>query len=138
MSDGTFDPAAAGWEILDLPGFVRLIGPVWQRRTDGRVAYGLAVTEKHGNRVGIAHGGVLTTMLDTALGLNAAEEQGGQRQATTTLDTQFLAPVRCGEFMVVETEVLARTKTVLFVHGRLSVGSRLCAVAEGTWKMQKA
>ena len=52
----------------------------------------------------LVHGGVLTTLLDTALGLASSDAQGGHQQATIGLNVQFLAPVRVGDFITVECE----------------------------------
>ncbi|MGY2046840.1 PaaI family thioesterase [Methylobacterium sp. JK268] len=130
-----FDPAAAGWETVDLSEFMDLVGPVWQRDGEGGILYGLLVAEKHRNRNGVAHGGVMATLLDMALGRTASEAQGGRRQATIGLDVQFLAPVRVGDFLVAECRVVRATRAILFMHGTLRVGDEVCAVAQGTWKV---
>lgn len=141
MSDvatAPFDPAGAGWQALDAAEFVDLIGPVWRRAADEGVQYGLLVAEKHGNRSRFAHGGVLATLLDTALGLTSSEAQEGRRQATINLDVQFLAPVRVAEFLIAECRVVKATRSIMFLHGTLRVDDRICAVAQGTWKILRA
>jgi uncharacterized protein (TIGR00369 family) len=131
----SFDPAAAGWQPVDLSDFMNLIGPVWQRRTEAGVLHGLLAAEKHRNRNGVVHGGVMATLLDMALGRTSSEAQGSHRQATINLDVQFLAPVRVGDFLVAECRVVRATRSIMFMHGTLSVGDRVCAVAQGTWKI---
>ena len=130
----SFDPAAAGWQKVKAGAFVETIGPVWHRRDKGRTLCGLVVTDKHTNRGGFAHGGVLTTLLDTALGLASAEAQGDQ-QATIGLNVQFIAPVRVGDFITVECEVVKTTRTLMFMQGTLRAGENICATAQGTWKI---
>ncbi|WP_018263846.1 PaaI family thioesterase [Methylobacterium sp. WSM2598] len=130
-----FDPAAAGWERVDLSEFMDLIGPIWQRPGGTGLLYGLLTAEKHRNRNGVVHGGVMATLLDMALGRTSAQAQGGRKQATINLDVQFLAPVRAGEFLVAECRVVRATRAIMFMHGSLSVEDRVCAVAQGTWKI---
>lgn len=131
----SFDPAEAGWQTVALSEFMDLIGPVWQRHTDESTLYGLLVAEKHRNRNGVAHGGVMATLLDMALGRTSSDAQGGRKQATINLDVQFLAPVQVGEFLVAECRVVRATRSIMFMHGTLRVGERVCAVAQGTWKI---
>lgn len=64
----SFDLAAVDWETFDHSGSLSVVGPVWRRVRDGRTAYGLLVETKHGDRNGVAHRGVITTMLGMAPG----------------------------------------------------------------------
>jgi uncharacterized protein (TIGR00369 family) len=131
----SFDPAEAGWQAIDAAAFVDLIGPIWRRRTPDGTLYGLVVTDKHGNRSGFAHGGVLTTLLDTALGLTSSDAQSGHKQATISLNVQFLAPVQLGDFIIVECQVVKATRTLMFMQGTLRARENVCALAQGTWKI---
>ncbi len=131
----SFDPAAAGWQKVDAGAFVEIIGPLWRRRDNDRALCGLVVTGKHGNRGCLVHGGVLTTLLDTALGLASSDAQGGHQQATIGLNVQFLAPVRVGDFITVECEVVKATRTLMFMQGTLRAGENICATTQGTWKI---
>ena len=131
----SFDPAAAGWQKVKAGAFLETIGPIWRRSDRGRTLCGLVVTDKHTNRAGFAHGGVLTTLLDSALGLASAEAQGGGQQATIGLNVQFIAPVRVGDFITVECEVVKATRTLMFMQGTLRAGDNICATAQATWKI---
>ena len=129
-----FDPAASGWQKVKAGTFLETIGPIWHRRDADRTLCGLVVTGKHTNRAGFAHGGVLTTLLDSALGLASADAHAGQ-QATIGLNVQFLAAVRVGDFITVECEVVKATRTLMFMQGTLRAGDNICATAQGTWKI---
>ncbi|BCM86944.1 PaaI family thioesterase [Methylobacterium indicum] len=130
-----FDPAASGWEVIAMSEFIDLIGPVWQRESAAGPLYGLLIAEKHRNRNGVVHGGVMATLLDMALGRTASDAQGGRRQATINLDLQFLEPVQVGEFLVAECRVVRPTRSILFMQGHLRVEDRVCAAAQGVWKI---
>ncbi|MBX6747993.1 MAG: PaaI family thioesterase, partial [Acetobacteraceae bacterium] len=60
----------------------------------------------------------------------------GRKPCTTVqLNTQFIAPVRVGDFVEGRAEVLRTTRSVLFVRGMLTVGDRTVAHADGVWKI---
>jgi uncharacterized protein (TIGR00369 family) len=112
-----------------------LIGPLWQHGEGQELAFGFLVEEKHLNRRGVVHGGMLMTFADQALGLTARELTGGLPQATIQLDTHFIAPAVAGEFITVKAEVLRRTRSILFLQGALQVGERVVASSQGIWKV---
>ena len=80
-------------------GFADLVG---YQLTDWREDYAelsLTVEEKHLNRSGVLHGGVLTTLVDTVCGYAGTycAEPGQTRRAfTLSLNTQFLGSVEAG------------------------------------------
>lgn len=130
-----FDPAAAGWETVDMSEFMDLIGPVWRRESEAGTLHALLIEGKHRNRNGVVHGGVMATLMDMALGRASAEAQGGRRQATISLDLQFLSPAEVGDFLVAECRVVRATRSIMFMQGTLRVEDRICAVAQGVWKI---
>ena len=134
-----FDPAREGWIIRDdEPGFMVLIGPLWQQGEGQDLAFGFLAEEKHLNRRGVVHGGMLMAFADQALGLTAREATGGMPQATIQLDTHFIAPVAAGEFVEARAKVVRRTRAILFMRGTLAVGERAVASSQGIWKVLSA
>ena len=131
-----FDPAQEGWISRDdEPGFMVLIGPLWQQGEGQDLTFGFLAEEKHLNRRGVVHGGMLMAFADQALGLTARELTGGLPQATIQLDTHFIAPAVAGEFISVKAEVVRRTRSILFMRGTLGVGARAVASSQGIWKV---
>src|SRR6185437_3084068 len=63
--------------------FLDAVGPFYYRRDGERLVIGLRVLEKHANARGAAHGGLLMTLADIALGYNTAyrENPPGSCQA---------------------------------------------------------
>ena len=136
MSDGAFDPAKQGWVIRDdEPGFMVLVGPLWQRGSGEQISFGITVEPHHLNRRGVVHGGMLMTFADQALGLTSRETTGGLPQATIQLDTHFIGPAVAGEFIETKTRVVRRTRSLVFLEGQLLVGERVIASAKGIWKI---
>jgi uncharacterized protein (TIGR00369 family) len=133
-----FDPKAAGWTLMEADGYPGLIGPFWsQRREDGSGGwrYGVLAEPRHLNNGGVIHGGMLMSFADDALGMTVWEAAGRKMCTTVQLNTHFIAPVRVGEFLIGEAEVMRATRTVVFVRGILRVGDRTCVSADGVWKI---
>lgn len=81
------------------------------------------IAEKHCRSHGIAHGGVLCTLLDTALGAaayQAAAErlaETGQELVTLQLETHFIRPAWVGEELRGRAEVVHRGRSTIVVRG---------------------
>ena len=134
-----FDPASQGWKIMrGGEGFSTLVGPIWARKNDDQWAYAFLAGDKHENRQGAVHGGMLMTFADHAIGFVAWEAAGRRKCVTMQLDNQFMAPVRNGDFVECETEVVRAAKTVVFLRGVLKVQGRPVMVANGIWKVIEA
>jgi acyl-coenzyme A thioesterase 13 len=52
--------------------FLEMLGPFFYRRSENAFVIGLRVEDKHTNARGTAHGGLLLTLADIALGYTAA------------------------------------------------------------------
>ena len=81
------------------------------------------IGESHLRSHNIAHGGVLCTLLDTALGATAyvaAHEQLAQQQSelvTLQLEVHFIRPAWKGEALVGRGEVVHQGRSTLVVRG---------------------
>ena len=133
-----FDPLAAGWKRMRGDGYPALIGPFLARREGETWRYGFLAEPRHLNIGGVVHGGMLTSFADDLLGMTVWEAAGRQACTTVQLNTQFIAPVRPGEFVEGRAEVLRRTRSVVFVRGMLAVGERTVLHADGVWKILSA
>jgi acyl-CoA thioesterase len=104
------------------------------KRIDGGAEVRLEITERALNSLGVAHGGVICSLVDHAIGAAVAFALGRGRQAVTAeLKINFLAPVTAGT-------VTARGR-LLREGRRLIVGEaevvdqtgRMIAKGLGTW-----
>ena len=112
-----------------------LIGPFLAKREGEAWRYGFLAEERHLNKGGVVHGGMLMSFADDAFGMTVWEAAGRQLCTTVQLNTQFVAPVRAGEFVESRAEVLRRTRTLIFMRGVLLVGDRTVIHADGVWKI---
>ena len=133
----TATPApAGGWEPFPDEGFIDLVGPIVMRRgADGLRAFGFVAAQKHANLIGVAHGGMLMTLADRALGLAAWDASGGRPCVTIQFDMQFVSAVRMGDFVEIAPEVFRLTASLVFLRGALKVGERPVGAASGVWKI---
>lgn len=129
-----FDPAAAGWEPYRTEGFIDLVGPFWMRPEGDSYRYAFLAESKHHNRRGVVQGGMLMTFADRSMGMTCWYANGQQPQATVQLDMHFIDAVQIGEFVEAKCQVVRRTRSVIFMHADLVVGTRVVATAKGIWK----
>jgi uncharacterized protein (TIGR00369 family) len=85
----------------ELSGYARLIGYRLTRWEPDFAEIALELGRQHENRGGIAHGGVLATLIDTACGFAGCWAPEGESRAAVTLSltTQFLAPAKSGRLI---------------------------------------
>jgi uncharacterized protein (TIGR00369 family) len=85
----------------ELSGYARLIGYRLTRWEPDFAEIALELGRQHENRGGIAHGGVLATLIDTACGFAGCWAPAGESRAAVTLSltTQFLAPAKSGRLI---------------------------------------
>jgi uncharacterized protein (TIGR00369 family) len=129
------DPAASGWTAYSESPLTDLVGPLWQRTEGDDSRLGFVAREHHTNRRGVVHGGMLLMFADEAIGKAAYDANDRLPQATIQLDVQFIAPVEVGQFVEAHAQVVRRTRSLIFMSGRLLAGDRTVATASGIWKV---
>ena len=77
---------------------------------EGYARVELLVQDQHLNGVGIAHGGVIFTIADLAMGL--AAHSHGRVAVTLSADISFFNPAQLGDRLIAEAEELALRRTV--------------------------
>ena len=130
-----YQPEVDGWKLLRTEGFFSTIGALWSRPLDQSWEYGLHVEAHHENPLGIAHGGMLVTLMDQAISMIAWSASGRKPCATIQLDTHFLAPAKAGDFIVARAEVTRQSATLVFLRGALIVRDREILTAQGLMKI---
>ncbi len=131
-----------GFEAHSFVPFSTHAGPMLYKReinTQGIETgwVGVLLTEKHvgGNNRG--HGGLLLTVLDEAMGMNASFYRNHTPVVTLSLTTSFIAPTIAGEFLKATATVSHASKSVAFVEGKAWCGDTLVGTANGVWKYLK-
>ena len=136
----TDDESAAfpeGWEAFTDPGFIAHVGPVYHRTVEGRKEFAVRTDERHGNLVGIVHGGMLLTFADRALSIVVREACDGARAVTIEMSSQFVGAAQIGDLVETVPEIVRKTASLVFVRGTLTSGGRPLAAVTGIWKVLK-
>jgi acyl-coenzyme A thioesterase PaaI-like protein len=127
--------APEGWEVQKTQAFGAYVGPIYRPIEGDGLTFGFYADERHGNKRGVTHGGMLATAFDIALG-NACWEAAKQHPvATVQLTIQYVGALQLGEFATIRVEVVRATRSLVFVRGVMTVGDRIIATADGVWKI---
>lgn len=124
------NPSLYKGTYLEFLGF-RLVD--WR---DGFARIELPARTVHRNTVGYLHGGVIASLLDIAGAVSGS--YGAKAEfvsVTVNLNCNFIAP-HTGEKVIVEGELIRRSKTLFFAQSRLYNPDQniLCATSTGTYK----
>ncbi len=112
--------------------FLDALGPFYQRAEGDGMVIGLRVAERHTNARGTAHGGLLATMADIALGYNASyvgvEKRPGAvptvALTTATLSVDFAGAAALGDWIEARVDVQKVGGRLAFANAYLSVGDQ--------------
>lgn len=118
-------------------GFQGLLGYRLTDWQDGYAELSLDVDHRHMNRAGVVHGGVLTTLIDTACGFAATwspVEGQVRRVVTLSLTTSFTGQAHHGTLRSVARLKGGGTKVVFCSAEVLDQDGRLVAMGEGTFR----
>jgi uncharacterized protein (TIGR00369 family) len=122
--------------------FIEQIGCELQRFEGGEAEITLDLQEQHTNSFGVAHGGLLMTLLDVAMAhaarsLNLDQPDGGPGIVTLEMKTTFMRP-GVGAIRAVG-QVMHSTASLAFTEGKvLDARGRVCAHATATFKFLRA
>lgn len=125
------------------PGFVRSTrrgpytehnGPMFHREAGEEIVHGFRALARHGNGLGIVHGGMLASFVDGLLGhaVSAAARRPG---VTIHLSLDYLAMARKGDWIEGEARVTRLTRDVAFAEARAYVGERDLVRASAIFKL---
>jgi acyl-coenzyme A thioesterase 13 len=124
------DPRAPpGFEpLFRTSPFLETVGPLFYRKEpDGSFVVGLRILPKHTNARGSAHGGLLLTLLDVALGYRAAFSQDPPAALTTaSVTADFAGAPKLGDWVEAHVDVQKVGSRLAFANAFLVVnGERL-------------
>ena len=108
--------------------FLETVGPFFYRKEpDGGFIVAVRVLPKHANARGSAHGGLLLTLLDIALGYRAAFSQEPPAALTTaSISADFVGSPKLGDWVEAHVDVHKVGSRLAFANAFLVVnGERL-------------
>jgi len=105
---------------------------------DGKeVQIALTAGEHHTNSMGIIHGGVLTSLMDQAMGMVATAAMEVDGCVTTNLNVHFLAPMKQGELTVTATVLHQAGRSITTQSEVRDVSGTLGCMATATFRIAR-
>ena len=131
------DASAAMPEDVALGGFWVLLGmrPLPPGRPGGPGRVGLMVESRHLRTLGMMHGGVAASMLDSFLGRAAFETSPpGHHVVTIQLNVHFIRPARPGDRLIADGSIEHSGRRTAVVRGEIrNEAGTLIAAGSGTF-----
>ncbi|MBU0517024.1 MAG: PaaI family thioesterase [Proteobacteria bacterium] len=122
----------SGFEPLDWDSpYIHHAGPVYLRRDERGMTFGLRVEKKHTNRRGIAHGALILLLADVALGFATAfGRQPFVPVLTASLSADFAGAANLGDWIEARVDVQKVGARLAFANTYVTLGpTRLARVS---------
>lgn len=135
MSDANDIPE--GFSALNRGGpFLAQLGPLYLKKEGERHIIGLRIEERHTNIRGIAHGGMLVTLADSALGIALSNSRTPpQPMVTVNLSTDFVESAYPGDWVEAHVDIQRVGNRLAYANCYLRVGERRILRASGVFAL---
>ena len=116
--------------------FYRALGISIARAGRGEVELACAPTDAHLNLQGFVHGGLIATLVDTAMGLAVRSAlEAGRRHVTIEIGVQYLRPVRPGPLAAIGRTARVGSSVAFATAEVRGEDNRVLATATGTYSV---
>ncbi|MBK4736361.1 PaaI family thioesterase [Noviherbaspirillum pedocola] len=134
-----FPDVPDGFEPLQRGGpWFGQLGPVYARPAgETAIIIGLRLDERHLNVRGVAHGGMLMTLADSALGIAVHQAVALKGLATVSMSCDFLEPAGPGAWMEAHVELGRIGARMAFASCHLVVNGRRILRASGVFALMR-
>jgi uncharacterized protein (TIGR00369 family) len=96
--------------------------------------FGIRIEPRHCNSAGTAHGGLLVSLADLALGHGIlAAVGGGTRLVTAGLSVDFARPIAVGEWVEAQADIQDQTRRTVFASCYLTCDGHRAVRASGIY-----
>ena len=125
-------------EVHGHAAFATRNGPYFEKIIDEtRMIRGFLADKRHLNGVNFVHGGMLMSFADSSLA-RTINYACGKRGVTLKMNSEFLRPVKEGDFVEAHCEMIRDTRTLGFVRGLLKVGGHAVFRTDAIFQYIKA
>ncbi|TRZ65273.1 MAG: PaaI family thioesterase [Rhodocyclaceae bacterium] len=138
MNSTGLPPIPEGFKLLNRGGpFIAMLGPLYYRKQEqGNSIIALRIEDKHLNIRGIAHGGMLVTLADSALGIALSMSRTPpQPMVTVNLTTDFVDSAHPGDWVEAHVDIQRVGKRMAFANCYLHVGEKRILRASGVFAL---
>lgn len=114
--------------------------PIYSHKQEDRLQIGLYVADAHCNSRGLAHGGLIATLADNAMGLTcglALMKSGrdvSRGLVTVSLNLDYLGSASIGQWLVIDPEPIKMGGSICFVRAIIWADATVVATASATFK----
>jgi uncharacterized protein (TIGR00369 family) len=128
-------PVPEGFQpIKRLAPFLDMIGPIYVKSVGKSRIVAVRVAEKHLNMRRIAHGGMLVSLADSALGINLSYYSDPPKaMVTVNLTTDFLEPAKLDDWLEAHVQIQRMGMHLAFASCNLLVGTKTVLRASGVF-----
>lgn len=117
------------------PTFWGYLGCEFIGMDEGKVTIAIDAKAHHLNPIGIVHGGVLSSLLDNAMGIAAMAQRPQEKVVTTNLNVTFVSPLHAGRLLVT-AEVVHQSRKMITAQGRVTdAGGNLGTIGIGSFRV---
>lgn len=109
--------------------------PIWKRYGPESVQLGLRVAEAHCNGRGFAHGGLLASLADNAMGLTLGFTGRLTNLVTVHLSIDYVRSVQRGQWLQVEPRIVKLGKSLGFVDALITADGEIAARANAVFSV---
>jgi uncharacterized protein (TIGR00369 family) len=103
--------------------------------TDNQVTISLEAESHHMNIIGIVHGGVLSSLLDNAMGIAVMAARPEDKVVTTNLNVHFVSPLKEGK-LIVTAEIVHQSRKMITTQGRVTdAEGNLSTIGTGSFRV---
>ena len=119
-------------------GFYRWSGMAIADAEAGSVTLSLELADHHLNIQGLAHGGVIATLADAAMGLSLRSAlEPGRRHVSVEIGVHYLRPVTRGRIRAIGSAVRIGREIAYAQADVVDANDRLLARADGTYSVTR-
>lgn len=116
------------------PPFWELTGPFYEKECNGSRYIGVRVGERHCNVRGTAHGGLIATLADIALGYNIACATGWELPiATVNLSVDYAGAAQVGDWLEARVDIQRIGRSMIFANAFIYVDDKRIARASAVF-----
>lgn len=112
------------------------LGCKMKSATEEGVIVTLDAQRHHMNPMGIVHGGVLSSLMDNAMGIAVMLQRPGESTVTSNLNVHFVTPAREG-LLTVKANIVHSTRRSVTTESRITDESgELVAISTGSFRVK--
>ncbi|MGM1048919.1 MAG: PaaI family thioesterase [Bacillota bacterium] len=118
------------------PTFWGYLGCKMESASREGVVVTLDAQPHHMNMMGIVHGGVLSSLMDNAMGIAVMLDRPGESTVTSNLNVHFVKPAREGR-LTVKANIVHGTRRSVTTESRITDGNgELVAISTGSFRVK--